>query len=383
MKKIYFVIAALAGLMLASCTKTDVAISNSENYPITYQAIQTAVSTKALGSNKEFATDKSFGSYAFMTAAGKTWSSNASTSQLYINNAKIEYFTDAQDVNGVTMSAASWHENNKVNYWPKQGALTFFAYTPYADAAVTCSNTTGIVAADYDVDATANINKDFMVADIAADKTTNAVSYLKNGVPTLFRHKLCTVGFTIKTDRDYAPKFGTVTAGNYEAGDKLYELTSITIKNVSSKATFTQGIAAPASAGVWASYGTADKKYSIYTAPATPLVINSSAQGAKTLTQNTFIPQVFTTGATSDAVVEVVYTIKTFTAAGNGTDASTFAKETVTETKKLYDLQSGFSYAWGMNKAITYNLTIGADIIYWDPAVVDWESESHDIDLTH
>src|SRR5574344_210621 len=277
MKKIYFVIAALAGLMLASCTKTDVAISNSENSPITYQAIQTAVSTKALsglsGTQKNLDTSIHFGSYAFMNAAGETWNANSSASQLYINNAEISHSATAVS----PFIANSWHAAS-VYYWPKQGSLSFFAYAPY-DVAATCSNTTGIVAANYDVDSTANINKDFMVADLVTGIKANEDAYLFNGVPTLFRHKLCTVGFTVKTDANYAPGLVGTT---YAKGDRLYELTSITIKNVSSKATFTQGKAAPASAGAWASYSTADKNYSIYTAPATPLVINSSAKEAKT-----------------------------------------------------------------------------------------------------
>lgn len=55
-------------------------------------------------------------------------------------------------------------------------------------------------------DVATNKNVDFLVADIAADKSENKNSYAHTGVPTLFRHKLSMVNVAANLAEDYANK---------------------------------------------------------------------------------------------------------------------------------------------------------------------------------
>ena len=156
MKKIFFVVALL--VVVASCTKNEVIPQNDGNNEITYL---TAPLTKATSS---FGTSNKFYSYAYLLTSGKNWASNSATSSLYIDEAEISYQTNQWK------AATSY-------YWPKDAnsSLTFFAWadgTPDpAPAMGACSNTTGIVFADYNV--AVSKNKDLMVAKIAADQTAN------------------------------------------------------------------------------------------------------------------------------------------------------------------------------------------------------------------
>jgi len=191
MNKHIFYIAA-ACVALASCVKNEVRV-NSPDKEITFQT----VSTKAGGT--AFETNKHFFSYAYFLKKGDTWDANHADAQTYIDNALITYDTPA--------TGKSYWAAAKPYYWPKQGSLTFFAWTdntihnPTSNpapsvgtgATVSCAHDTGIKITDYSVKD--NLNKDILVAEIAKDKKSNetATGGWENGVPTVFRHALAKV----------------------------------------------------------------------------------------------------------------------------------------------------------------------------------------------
>lgn len=324
MKNLVFILAAAAGI-LVSCTKNEVA--PAEPQEITYM---TAPLVKA---NVEFDADKVFWSWAYHTGE-YDWTYGSHP--IWIDGEKISY-KPANDV---------WKGTNSY-YWPKNGdKLTFFAYSindvdgkTLTNATVSCPPANGIKVTGFTT--ADNLNVDFMVADIAANKTANENVYdfepetdvNPSGVPTLFKHKLSQVVFTVKTTSAYA--------------GKTFNLKSITFNKISGGADYYQY-----NAGVegWSNYGADVATTSYYSGSDVPF---ADTKVTPLAIQSLYIPQNFT-----DETVTIVYTITT----GSVT-------ETLTMPKKLSEI---FTANWEMGKKYTCDITIGLNEISWDPAVVDW-----------
>ena len=348
MKKLFYF--AAAAVALAACAKNEVVPVNSgENQEITFN-----VAPKTKG-HSEFGENLTFKSYAYYLPNGKTWAADKSSSELYINGAEIS------KVDGV------WKNANTPYYWPKNGSLTFFAWTslketvgnpnPYTVSYVkdvTCSNTTGIKVEHYEVDSEKNKNVDLLVAVIKADQnanttTTAAGKYYNNGVPTLFRHTLSYVIFNVVTDKKYSPT-------------KKFELKSITFEDIANKGTYQQ-IPASSDTKNWTAEGKKGQTY--YTAPeaATGVIITEAPTTlTSNATQNYFLPQEFSNTA------KLVITYEVTTTEGKSTSVDHVVKEIYINP----DEGSKMFQSWLMGKKYTVTLTFKLDEILWDPAVEDW-----------
>lgn len=341
MKKIF--LAALAIAAIASCTKNEVVSVIENNQEITYQTVIGPV-TKALGTGEvAFDTGNKFYAYAFFLPKDNNWSTNYASSSPYITSSLIGYYDEI------------WKHETNVYYWPKQGSLTFFAWTDNtgnpslsgSTTAVLCANNTGIQVVDYSI--TDNPNKDLMVAAVAQDKTQNATTYIKKGVPTLFSHILSQLEFYVKTDKDYS-------------SSATFALKSLNLKNVYVDGDYTQG-SPTASVNPWDDY-TTTTNIPVYN-PASPTEVTLTS-GTTALAPNTgdyyiVLPQTFTDAT---PVIEVVYTITTnYT----GTDVV----ETVTVEKDLKTIYTD----WEPGKTHQLTITLSLNEILWDPATVDWVTD--------
>lgn len=335
MKKIFFVVALL--VVVASCTKNEVIPQNDGNNEITYL---TAPLTKA----SSFGTSNKFYSYAYLLTSGKNWASNSATSSLYIDEAEISYQTNQWK------AATSY-------YWPKDAnsSLTFFAWadgTPApAPAMGACSNTTGIVFADYNV--ADSKNKDLMVAKIAADQTANTkpgIYGASEGVPTLFYHVLSSLEIKAKV----AAAYPNVT----------FKVKNITLKANSVQGSYTQGVNAdklPTDDIPWAPANpaiTADLQ--VYNNAGFELNTSEQALVATDADYRILLPHVFA----DSELMQITYDIVT---KYTGTDVT----ETVTVSKKLSEI---FPASWEAGKKYTLTITLSMNEILWDPAVADWAS---------
>lgn len=352
-KHIFYIAAACAAL--ASCVKNEVRV-NTPDQEITFQT----VSTKAGGT--AFETDKHFFSYAYFLEKDKTWNPDFASAKPYIDNALITYET------GTSAGEGYWAAG-ETYYWPKQGSLTFFAWTDNTihnttsnpapsvgtGATVTCAPNTGIKIENYSVKD--NLNKDILVAEIAKDRRSNesATGTWKKGVPTVFRHALAKVEFKVNKKTDYK--------------NVKFRVKKITLTEVSTSGTFTQCQSTPNENWGWNGWGL-KKALPVFTGDKEVTKTADAAAGAEfdTLTPATgdytiVLPQVLKDK--TDPKLTIKYEIITSYVAGKP------VTETVIDTKDLKDI---YKNDWECNKKYVLGITLGLNEIYWDPSVVDWET---------
>lgn len=355
MKKLIVLFSAVAAL--AACSKNEVVPSVSgENVEISYKV---APRTKA--DPQTFDTKNVFASWAYYLPKGKSWDNNATDAKIYIGK---------EGEHGVTISYGNnvWKDQTTSYYWPKEGNLTFFAYSLNSssltdksgkDIFFTCLYHESQYGIHGTLDLDVHPNTDFLVADIAKDKTANEIAYKFNGVPTLFKHKLSRVKFAVKKKSDYPG--ATIT------------LNSITFKNLVNGMTYTQ-YQKDAAKGIYTpDYlfpGTkrTDQKYM-----ETAFEVSSSKAFDPVPDKNEvryiYIPQDFKGVTETDkiATIEVKYTV-------------TF-KDGISETyTKTLNVKNIFD-SWEIGKRYTFNLIFSLDEIKWAPAVGDWEDDIKNIDV--
>lgn len=192
MKKSFVYIALI--IMASACTLIE---PNEQGQTrITYQTLNGGITKAATA----FDTDNVFYSYAYYLPSGQSWDAHKASSALYINQAKIKYISGGASSYWAAVNASNVETPQ---YWPIDGgSLTFFAWTDNTSApsvsgsTVTC-NTNGIQMNGFSVED--NPNKDILVAETAKDQTTNSshVGPWDNGVPTVFKHTLCSFAFNI------------------------------------------------------------------------------------------------------------------------------------------------------------------------------------------
>ncbi len=347
-KHIFYIAAACAAL--ASCVKNEVRV-NAPDKEITFQT----VSTKA---GDPFNTDNHFFSYAYFLEDGKTWDANHDKAQAYIYNAKISYITPP--------SGTSYWAAANPYYWPKQGSLTFFAWTDDTsdpsvgtDATVSCAHDTGIKIENYSVKD--NLNKDILVAEIAKDKTSNtsATGAWEQGVPTVFRHALAKVEFKVNKKKAYE--------------NVKFKVKSITLNGVSTRGTFTQYQSNPNPENWgWSGWGI-QKDLTVFSRTTGEEVeVTETADDGKfnslipsATDYHIVLPQVLKDK--TDPKLTIEYEIITSYVAGKP------VTETVTEPKALKEI---YKNDWECNKKYVLGITLGLNEIYWDPSVVDWETNT-------
>lgn len=362
MKKLIVLFSAVAAL--AACSKNEVVPAVSgENVEISYKV---APRTKA-DATQAFDTKNVFASWAYYLPSGKSWETNFKEAQIYIGK-------DGEEGATISYGNSVWKDQTTSYYWPKEGNLTFFAYSLNSssltdksgtDTHFTCLNHDS----QYGIFGTLNLdthpNTDFLVADIASDKTANEKVYNFNGVPTLFKHKLSRVKFAVKKKSDYPG--ATIT------------LNSITFKNLVNGMTYTQYQNDEAK-GIIPDYmypGTArsDQEYT-----KTDFEVSSSTAFAPVPDANEvryiYIPQNFKdiTDADKIATIEVKYTV-TLKKGTSETDKG--ISETYTKTLNVKDIFD----SWKIGKRYTFNLIFSLDEIKWAPGVGDWEDETKNIDV--
>ena len=391
MKK-YFIIAIAAITALAACSKNEVNDSRPDS-PIRFSVVNHLQRTKATA-GLEYPKGVPFGTHAWWTQ--NNWT-GAATDQTYV-------FMENQEV-AYNSTNKEWAPTQAF-YWTKTGYITFASYSPYTangddngySAIPTYDVTEGFRFNNYTiVDGT---NVDLMYANLAADCTNktnvNGADVTDDatpesaftGVPTIFNHALCQVGFA----------FRAIGRKNPNVKEIKIVLKDVDIVNINKKGSFTQ---IPASGAKWTSDHTVAANLASYDyAPATaidlPLIENTAGNVAATnnytalATTRILLPQaleddddptdltVDPIATTTDQKLVVSYTIMIEYDSAPGVWAT---EEAVSAVR----LNNGTITSWQDNQNITYRISINPyDTlpITFDPAVVDWtDVYSTDINL--
>lgn len=359
MKKLIVLLSAVAAL--AACSKNEVVPAVSgENVEISYKV---APRTKA--DPQAFDTHNVFASWAYYLPSGKNWSDNwdvRKDAKPYIGEEFVGSTISHKD--GV------WKDQTTSYYWPKGGKLTFFAYSlnsntlrnqDHTDTFFYCENDENAYGISGILNLDAHPNTDFLVADIATDKTTNESKYNFTGVPTLFKHRLSRIKFAVKKKADYAN--ATIT------------LNSITFNKLINGMTYTQFNKSGDGFSEYMNTEKASRSTQVYTqtnfeVASTEFVSIPESNEVRYI----YIPQNFKDITDNIATIEVKYTV-TFKKGASETDKG--ISETYIKTlnvKNIFD-------SWDMGKRYTFNLIFSLDEIKWAPAVGDWENETKNIDV--
>lgn len=412
-KVIYF--AVVASVAFASCTKNEVrTVEDTQDRQITFQAVVHKASTKAgststFENNANYPIDKTFGTFAYFYTPTVGFTT---ASQNYIVNEEVKYSENA--------SGNCW-TTDPAYYWPKQGYLTFYSYSPYQNTGVTCDLTNGITISSWDVDA--NQTVDVMIADRIDNQknnTPNANSTRWNGVPTVFRHKLAqVVDFKLNTDKEYA----ITSDSKHTAGSKQFFVNEISLNVIKTNGKFVSGLnpgngTSETTIGQWSDLETSTtKSYTWFTqeekisTPTEGKSINEFKYTASGESYNPFVcpkngkseesgdyyniagkgyllvrPQLFskntfvyenaTPEESAKEYIKFVYTIRTWYGTQTESGDQPYSDEKVIVYKTLADIHGSTDenqYGWEINKRYTYEIKVSLDQIYWAPSVVDWE----------
>lgn len=357
MKKLIVLLSAVAAL--AACSKNEVVPAVSgENVEISYKV---APRTKA--DPQTFDTHNVFASWAYYLPKGKNWSDNWKDAEIFIGK---------EDEEGVTISYGNkvWRDQTTSHYWPKEGSLTFFAYSLNRNNLdlkydsghtypIVCHKSQNAYGINATIDLKDNKNLDLLVAEIAKDKTQNENIYSLNGVPTLFKHKFSRIQFAVKKTEEYTG--ATITLNSIKFNNVAHTGHYSQFNKEEGDVEFTQDYCKAGDIRTSLVYTTTDFK-----------VTSATDYVPVTETDETYyiyMPQDFknVTDAKDIATIEVKYTV-TFR---NGTS------ETYIKTLNVKDIFN----SWEMGKKYTFNLSFSLNEINYAPAVGDWENETKNIDV--
>ena len=354
------ILAAVATLTLASCTKTiHKAHTTDRDVPIGFNTA-VGVPTKSAITSALYPTDGTFKVWAL-------YSSESFADLDALTTGAADATKTAVFIPGVAASHTGTNPNDywttsTAYYWPKAGYLNFWAVSPSGFAA-TVSWTAGTITgpSDYAVTATNDVANDVLFSAISAnkqesnytsgmpyDETSNdAGSY--QGVDIKFYHALSLVDFQVK--------YGTIN------GNETLKVTNISLIKPQ---TVGQLTVTPTGFDSFAA-GDGTVAWSSVLATTDVLVGNSeqtltdtyASYGSSVLVK----PQTFTNGGNALISVTVTSTI-------GGVVATT------THTINLYNATPDHVWAWG--KHYTYKLNVTERQIIFDPYVTDWTSVAPD-----
>ena len=362
MKKLFF-LAATACVALASCVKNEPADSVNEQQLISFASPVVGLHTKAATEIwNNFPTTVGFSVWAHYYAGGAY--TNFASGQVYMNKVETTYDEDADG------GICGWLPSPSY-YWPKNGSLTFIAYSPSSVADYASVGASGIQFTNYVVTNTSVNQVDLLFSERAYDKTavddaehgddpTNAdptvTDDIYTGVHLSFKHALSSILFSVKLKEEYDE-------------NTVITLKSIALTNINSVGTFNQGLAdTPAAAtNLSADLWTSEKTPITYTVTAnkpldtTPYYTCNASDTAPTVadgeraTDWILLPQEIK----SDAKMVVTYTIKS---------KDSVALDQVVELP----LATTNVAEWKWGKRYIYNIIIGLDTIYFEPYVANW-----------
>ena len=367
MKKNLF-LAALAGVALVGCAKNEVAqVTDDSQKEISFAAPVVAPVTKAdYVTNTSISTNPSgftFSVWGWYCEGEGTFAS--ATAKFYMGLATdsgVEVTYD-NTINDGTNGSGAWKPATAY-YWPKNGKLSFSAYSPTAaksDGTFRADAATGINITNYTVKGL-DEQYDLLFSDRAYDKTTSTggSNDTYDGVDIEFNHALAAIEIKARLEADY--------------GTDIIKVTKITLTNVNSHGTFKQnyvnGYYSTGTPAAWISQ-TNPVSYELFNGSEN-VIYNSGTPQAITGCKNAIIlPQEITystPGLSTNTQLIVEYQIK---------HGSSYLNQKVSQDlhslNGMKDSTPVTVTSWEIGKRYTYNLVFGLEEVYFAPDVNIWE----------
>ena len=344
--KRFFFIAAIAGAALASCTKTEVA-------PVAEKAISFAApvvgpQTKAVYGEipTAYNENEQFAVYAVHSQGNyTTW--GAST--LYMG-------TTGEGLTVLKATGENYWAPTTPYYWPKEGKLSFAAYSPADVNGEIAYDANGLSVEGHEVSSDITEHVDFLYAPRVLNYTASTVAggdeandddtqYKYDGVNILFKHALSSIVFQVARDAQIDE-------------NTVITLNKITLNQPNCVANFNETItdgAEYAAVPAWSEWST-PKDLETYNTPV-----------AITTTHTEYVKKVDDKAADIIVIPQVLSSNVKVTL---DYDITTPGNHTVNQVTSVQ--LNGFTTQWLMGMRYTYKITIGLDEIKFDPAVTDW-----------
>ncbi|MGN0188120.1 MAG: fimbrillin family protein [Candidatus Cryptobacteroides sp.] len=340
-------IAVLAGVALVGCTKnerTSELIDSQKEITFTSPILSSATKTPVSGEmDNPYSTSEKFNVYAVWHNGD--FSGSWTDHSLYMDDVQTDY----------SSTLDGWHATPSY-YWPKNGKLTFAAYSPSEIGGTSHAyGSTGLSITGYEVPTDAANQYDVMYSERAYNNisSTGTDTYYK-GVDIKFHHALSSIQFGIKTLADYS---SSVTI----------KLRKITVYGVYSKGDFTEGITnevAYANTPAWSNPANVVAEANAYVYYSDELIVSDTEtllNGVTGQTDLILLPQTLP----DTGYITIEYGIDPV----GGTTPEIAQKHTV-------QINSLSATEWKPGKRYTYHITIGLDEIYFAPEVLDWDEKS-------
>lgn len=360
MMKKSLLLAVCAITAMASCTKNEIAPDAAQQREIRFTSPVVAPTTKAKAGiiEKTYPTEESFNVYAWYCEGDF----DSSTAKPYMDSVKVTYNSSIDDE---TDGSGAW-EPATPYYWPKNGKLTFSAYSPSdasTDCTISCDAAKGLTFTDFTVKETVTDQYDLLYSERAYDKTSSlgTTNDTYDGVDIVFNHALSAIVVKAKT------------AGDYSGAIKIQD---IKVSNVYSKGDFSENLTngyESTQTPSWDNHA-APTTYTLYSVPQGGA--GDDNEGNSTV--STAIKQFGTTAILLPQDLKhdendiVTITVKYAIAYGNGEELPQKAEFELCDLTGTENGTEKTITEWEMGKRYIYNITIGLETIYFAPSVEDW-----------
>lgn len=355
-----FIIAAIASAALASCTKNELAHSSAELQEITFANPVSHVVTKVDLIPTTYPTETGFSVFAhyhkdpYNTAKANT--SNFKSYMIGTEGVPVTNSTENLTIGSQTFN--NYWAPTTTYYWPKDGYLTFAAYSPTAanvHAEIDYNITNGITISNYVVKTDKSNQYDLMLSDRITDQQSTSMgvdiggtSY--DGVQVAFNHVLSAIKFSVATDNTYT--------------GYTIDLMSLTVKNAYTKANLTQftDINTLNIGNVW---GTSQNTIGDYVVTSTGSTLSTSPTTFSDADDADLVllPQKLTHSVSEKVVATIVYKV---------TSSDPLATPIEYTKDLVLDNTADGTGVWVAGSRYIYNITIGMDKIVFAPIVTGW-----------
>lgn len=318
-RHILIVIAALA---MVSCMKETIVTRDA----ITFAPVASKP-TKAIIEGTDYPVDVPFAVSAFY-------------------NGSAPYFRNIT----ATKASAYW-ETTTPEYWPLDGSLTFYAYSPASSTGATASAATGVAFSNYTVDHETDLC-------IASYTESNCAQRASSTVPLQFSHALSQIVVKIKQKQNY----------NAEINNKS-NIVSITVNELSLKDMYVNAAFRQLPTPTWSitqQSETGEYEFSLGNSGYYDLTAGAAAQQVGLLLT---IPQ-----SLEGVCLHTVYTVTQTVTDNTTSETNVFTVTTPVDIPLSQNLSS-----WACGKKYIYTLSYGLEPIEIQASTVEWVADGGEI----